>query len=81
VGSEFPYLGSLIADNGRVDVEVKKRIASTSKAFGALSLRQAVFKDAHTRRQYTGPVYCLSCCMVVNAGYHSGGPSGGPSRD
>ena len=27
--SELPYLGSLIADSGRKDVEVEKRIAST----------------------------------------------------
>ena len=38
--SEFPYLGSLIADSGRIDMEVEKRIAGASKAFGAL--RQAV---------------------------------------
>ena len=43
--SEFPYLGSLIAENGRSHVEVDKRIASASKAFGAL--RRAVFKDSH----------------------------------
>lgn len=43
--SEFPYLGSLIADSGRMDIDVEKRLASASKAFGAL--RQAVFKDAH----------------------------------
>ena len=43
--SEFPYLGSLIADNGRMDAEVEKRISSASRAFGAL--RRAVFKDAH----------------------------------
>ena len=41
--TEFPYLGSLVADNGRIDVEVDKRIANASKAFGAL--RQAVFKN------------------------------------
>ena len=42
---EFPYLGSLIAENGGIDVEVDKCIGNASKAFGAL--RQAVFKDAH----------------------------------
>ena len=40
---EFPYLGSLVASNGKVDAEVNKRIANASKAFGAL--RGAVFKD------------------------------------
>ena len=39
--SELLYLGSLIADSGRLDVEVEKRIASASKAFGAL--QHAVF--------------------------------------
>jgi len=43
--SEFPYLGSLIADSGMLDVEVEKRIANTSKAFGALG--HAVFDNSH----------------------------------
>ena len=34
--SEFPHLGSLMADSGRIDVEVEKRIASASNFFGAL---------------------------------------------
>lgn len=41
--SEFPYLGSLVSDDGRIDAEVEKRIANASKAFGAL--RCAVFDD------------------------------------
>ena len=36
--SEFPYLVSLIADNGKIDVKVEKRIASASKAFEAMSM-------------------------------------------
>ena len=39
--SKFPYLGSSIAANGRIDDEIDRRIANASKAFGAL--RQAVF--------------------------------------
>ena len=39
----FPYLGSLIADSGRMDVDVERRISQASKAFGAL--RKAVFLD------------------------------------
>ena len=35
------YLDSIIVDDGRIDAEIYKRIASTSRAFGAL--RQAVF--------------------------------------
>ena len=38
---EFLYLGSLVADSGRMDVE--RRIAQASKAFGAS--RKAVFLD------------------------------------
>ena len=43
--SKFPYLGSSIAANGRIDDEIDRRIANASKAFAAL--RQAVFKDAN----------------------------------
>ena len=60
--SEFPYLGSLIADSGRIDVEVDKRIASASKAFGAL--RQAVFKDAHLSENSKRQVY-KACVLSV----------------
>ncbi len=37
------YLGSLIASSGRMDVDVDRRVAQASKAFGAL--RKAVFLD------------------------------------
>ena len=43
--AKFTYLGSLIDNNGRMDAEVNRRIASASKAFG--DLRSAVFKDRH----------------------------------
>ena len=43
--SELPYLGSVVAQDGQSHIEVDKRIANASKAFGAL--RQAVFKDEH----------------------------------
>ena len=50
---EFPYLGSLIAEDGRIDREIDRRIANASKAFGAL--RQPVFCDKilsiHTKRK------------------------------
>ena len=42
---KFTYLGSLIDNNGTMDAEVDRRIASASKAFGAL--HSAVFKDRH----------------------------------
>ncbi len=41
--NEFQYLGSVIAENGRIDSEVDMCIANASKAFGAL--RQSVFSD------------------------------------
>ena len=41
--SEFTYLGSLIAESGRAHEEVDRRIASASRAFGAL--RQPIFED------------------------------------
>ena len=40
---EIQYLGSLIATTGRMDVDVDRRLAQASKAFGAL--RKAVFMD------------------------------------
>ena len=55
-------------------MEVEKRIASASKAFGAL--RQAVFKDAHLsvntkRQEYKACVLSVLLYMAVNAGFHS----------
>ena len=41
--SVFAYLGSQISSDGQLDVEVEKRIAAASRAFGAL--RHAVFRD------------------------------------
>ena len=43
VVEEFPYLGSKIGKSGRVDMDVDRRIAQASKAFGAL--RKSVFMD------------------------------------
>ena len=52
--SDFPYLGSLVTDDGRIHAEVDRRITRASRAFGAL--KQAVFSDAYlslsTRRVY-----------------------------
>ena len=50
---EFQYLGSIIAADGRIDVEVDKHLANGSKAFGALL--KAVFTNINlcvtTKRQ------------------------------
>ena len=40
---EFPYLGSMIAASGRIDVDVENRTAKASRAFGVL--RKAEFPD------------------------------------
>jgi len=59
---KFTYLGSLITNNGRMDAEVDRRIASASKAFGAL--RYAVFKDRHLNTNTKRKVYG-ACVLSV----------------
>ncbi len=49
VVEEFPYLGSIIAANGKMDADVERRIAQASRAFGAL--RKAVFLDRNLRQK------------------------------
>ncbi len=46
---EFPYLGAVIADSGRMDADVESRLAKASKAYGAL--RKAVFLDRNLSLQ------------------------------
>ncbi len=41
--NKFQYLGSVIAESGRIDVEVDRLIANASKAIGAM--KEAVFSD------------------------------------
>ncbi len=60
--SKFPYLGSLIAGSGRIDVEIEIRLAKASKAFGAL--RRAVFKDVHLSMTTKRHVY-RACVLTV----------------
>ena len=43
VVDKFSYLGSLIEDSGRMNVDVNRRVAQASKSFGAL--RMSVFLD------------------------------------
>ena len=54
-----------------MDVEIEKRLASASKAFGAL--RQAVFRDAHLSLNTKRQVY-RACVLSVlmYGGYLSG---------
>ena len=41
--NKFPYLGSLMARSGRMDMDIDRRVTQASKACGAL--RKAVFMD------------------------------------
>ena len=64
---EFPYLGSLIDKSGRMDVDVDRRVAQASKAFGAL--RKSVFLDknlslATKRRLYNA---CVLSVLLYGA--------------
>ena len=63
----FPYLGSVIMDGGSIDVEVDRRIANASKAFGAL--RQSVFDDCHLSIKTKRCVY--QACVLSTLLYGS----------
>ena len=59
---ELTYLGSLVSSRGRVDAEVNHRIASASRAFGAL--RHAVFMDRTLNTTTKRKVY-QACVLPV----------------
>ena len=59
---EFPYLGSVVMSNGRLHSEADRRIASASRAFGAL--RKAVFDDDNLSLSTKRKVY-NSCVLSV----------------
>ena len=59
---QFPYLGPLISDEGRIGAEVERRVASASKAFGAL--RQSVFMNSHLSVDTKRHVY-RACVLSV----------------
>ena len=61
---KFPYLRSLIASNGQMDLDVSRRIAQALKAFGAL--RKSVFMDKDLQVQR---VSSLFCCMDLSVGH------------
>ena len=64
--SEFPYLGFLIAESGRAYEEVDMRIASASRAFGAL--RQPISEDPDlsiTTKRYIYRACVLSACVSL----------------
>ena len=60
--SNFPYLGSLVASDGRVDIEIDNTTANASKAFGPL--QRGVFKDAHLSIETKRKVY-QACVLSV----------------
>ena len=66
--SDFPYLGSTIAANGRIDDEIDRRITNALTFF---ALRQAVFKDATLppKGWYIKPVCCQCCSMEESVGF------------
>ena len=66
--SEFPYLGSQIESFGRMTLDVDKRIAQASKAFGAL--RNPVFLDGDLNINTKRTAYCLCSYTGQSAGHH-----------
>ena len=59
---EFPYLGSLITSSGRMDMDIDRRIALVSRAFGALC--KAVFLDKNLSLSIKRSVY-NACVLYV----------------
>ena len=60
---EFQYLGSIMAADGRIDIEVDKCLANASKAFGAL--RMAVFTNTNLSLTNKRQVYETSVLLVL----------------
>ena len=57
---QFPYVGSLITDDGRVGAEIERRIESASKAFGAL--QHAVINNFHLSIE-TDQLVCMAVLL------------------
>ena len=75
---QFPYLGSLISDDGRIGAEVERRITSTSKAFGAL--RQRAFMNSHLSVDTKRHVYRACVLSVLLYGSECWTPLSGQLR-
>ena len=60
--SEFPYLGSVVSSDGRMELDVNRRITQASKAFGAL--RKSVFMDKDLQVVTKRKVY-QACVLSV----------------
>ena len=52
---EFTYLGSTVSNDGRIDVEIQKRMAKASAAFGRL--RQRLWNNHHVCTRVKGKIY------------------------
>ena len=65
---EFPYLGSVIAATGRMDVDCEKRLSQASRAFGAL--RKAVFMDRDLKLETKRSVYQACVLSVLLDAFH-----------
>ena len=59
---EFLYLGSVMADSGRMDIDVERRISQASRAFGVL--RKAVFLDKNLTLSTKRKIY-QACVLSV----------------
>ena len=64
---EFPYLGSLIDSSGRIAVDVERRVAQASRAFGALM--KAVFYYKHLKLATRRKIYnaCVLSVLLYGA--------------
>ena len=64
---EFPYLGSLIDSSGRAAVDMERRVAQASRAFGAL--RKAVFLDKSLSQKTKRKIYdaCVLSVLLYGA--------------
>ena len=52
---EFTYLGSTVSNDGRIDVEIQRRMAKASAAFGRL--RQRLWNNHHVSTRVKGNIY------------------------
>ena len=59
---KFPYLGSLIAASGRMDVDVERQIIKESQALGAL--KKPVFRDKNLALNTKRKVY-QACVLSI----------------
>ena len=61
--SKFPYLGSIIAVFGKVDLDIERRIAQASKDFGYL--HKAVFRNRDLQMQTKRNIYQVCVLSVL----------------